>query len=314
MPAETVQCYFRGKFMPFAEAKVGVMTHALNYGTGVFEGIRAYWNAEQEQLYLLKVREHYDRLRHSCRIMRIKLPHGVDELCDITRQLVEMNGYREDVYVRPLAFQDEETITPRLHDVSDALAIYTVPMGAYIDVEAGVRVAVSSWRRMDDNMIPPRAKVTGLYVNSALAKTEALENGFDEAIMLTQAGYVSEGSAENIFLLIDGKLVTPSPSQHILMGITRAAVIELAGKELGIETVERQIGRSELYVADEVMLVGTGAQISPVVEIDRRAVGSGGVGAVTAQLQRIYFDAVRGNNPKYASWSVPVYKEGAPTE
>ena len=227
-------------------------------------------------------------------------------------RLVEMNGYREDVYIRPLAFQDEETITPRLHDVSDALAIYTSPMGAYIDVEAGVRVAVSSWRRMDDNMIPPRAKVTGLYANSALAKTEALENGFDEAIMLTQAGYVSEGSAENIFLLINGKWVTPAASENILMGITRDAVMELAREELGIETVERQVGRSELYIADEVILVGTGAQISPVIEIDRRPVGCGGIGPVTAQLQRIYFGAVRGNNPKYASWSVPVYPDGAP--
>ncbi len=312
MPADTVQCYFRGKFMPFAEAKVGVMTHALNYGTGVFEGIRAYWNADREQLYLLKMREHYDRLHGSCRIMRIKLPHDVDELCEITRRLVEMNGYREDVYIRPLAFQDEETIMPRLHDVSDALAIYTNPMGAYIDIEAGVRVAVSSWRRMDDNMIPPRAKVTGLYANSALAKTEALENGFDEAIMLTQAGYVSEGSAENIFLLIGDTLVTPAPSENILMGITRDAVMELARAELGIETVERQVGRSELYIADEVILVGTGAQISPVIEIDRRPVGTGGIGPVTAQLQRIYFDVVRGNNPKYASWSVPVYPDGAP--
>ena len=254
MPAATVQCYFRGEFIPFAEAKVGVMTHALNYGTGVFEGIRAYWNADRGQLYLLKMQEHYDRLHRSCRMMRIKLPHDVDELCEITRQLVEMNGYREDVYIRPLAFQDEETITPRLHDVSDALTIYTNPMGAYIDVEAGVRVAVSSWRRMDDNMIPPRAKVTGLYVNSALAKTEALENGFDEAIMLTQAGHVSEGSAENIFLLIKGEWVTPAPSENILMGITRDAVMELAREELGIETVERQVGRSELYVADEVIL------------------------------------------------------------
>ena len=312
MPADTVQCYFRGKFIPFAEAKVGVMTHALNYGTGVFEGIRAYWNADREQLYLLKMQEHYDRLHRSCRMMRITLPHDVDELCEITRQLVEMNGYREDVYIRPLAFQDEETITPRLHDVQDALTIYTNPMGAYIDVEAGVRVAVSSWRRMDDNMIPPRAKVTGLYVNSALAKTEALENGFDEAIMLTQAGYVSEGSAENIFLLINGEWVTPAASENILMGITRDAVMELAREELGIDTVERQVGRSELYVADEVILTGTGAQISPVIEIDRRPVGSGSIGPVTARLQRIYFDAVRGNNPKYASWSVPVYQDGAP--
>ena len=298
--------------MPFSEAKIGVMTHALNYGTGVFEGIRAYWNEGQDQLYLLKMREHYERLQQSCRIMRMELPHTIDELCEITRQLAEMNGYRQDIYIRPLAFQDEETITPRLHDVSDAFALYMVPMGNYIDVEAGIRVAVSSWRRMDDNMIPPRAKVTGLYVNSALAKTEALENGFDEAIMLTQAGYVSEGSAENIFLLIDNTLVTPSSSQNILMGITRASVIEIAREELGIETVERPVGRSELYVADEVMLTGTGAQISPVIEIDRRLVGSGDVGPITARLQHIYFDAVRGDHPKYTSWSVPVYKDDAP--
>ena len=313
MPADPLQCFFRGQYMPFSEAKVGVMTHALNYGTGVFEGIRAYWNDDEEQIYLLKMREHYERLHRSCRVMRIELPHSVDELCEITHELLRRNGYREDVYVRPLAFKDQEMIGVRLHDVSDAFAIYTAPMGAYIEVERGIRVAVSSWRRMDDNMIPPRAKVTGLYVNSALAKTEAIENGFDEAIMLTQAGLVSEGSAENIFLLIDGTLVTPAPSEHILMGITRAAVMELASDELGLETVERQVGRSELYGADEVMLVGTGAQISPVVEIDRRPIGTGDIGPVTAQLQRIYFGAVRGENPKYASWCRAVYPGRAPT-
>lgn len=307
MSEPRLQAFFNGEFRPFADCKVGVMTHALNYGTGVFEGIRGYWNSDHRQLYLLKMPDHYQRFHRSCRVMRMRLSYSVDQLCDITLRLVEMNGYREDVYVRPLVFKSSELITPKLHDVAESFVIYTNPMGNYIEIERGIRCAVSSWRRIGDNMIPPGAKVTGLYVNSALAKTEALENGYDEAIMLTNAGYVSEGSAENLFLLSGGSLHTPATSENILVGITRGVVMQLAQEELGIATVERQIARTELYGADEVFLCGTGAQISPVVEIDRRAIGDGTVGPVAAELQRIYFDAVRGRTPKYAGWCTPVY-------
>ena len=311
MSQSEMQCFFKGRFMPFAEARVGVMTHALNYGTGCFEGIRAYWNADHEQLYLLKAGEHFERLHRSCRVLRIKLPYSVAELADIAEEVVRRNGYREDVYVRPLAFKSTEMIGVRLHDVEDALCIYTAPMGNYIEIDNGIRCGVSSWRRIADNMIPPAAKVTGLYVNSALAKTEAIENGYDEAIMLTDAGYVSEGSAENIFLVIGGQIVTPARAENILIGITRQAVIQLAQEELGLEVVERQVARSELYTADEVFLCGTGAQISPVIEIDRRPIGEGTVGPVSRRLQDVYFGAVRGLNPKYAAWLRPVYERPA---
>lgn len=305
--ADEIFCYFNGEFIPLADAKVGVMTHALNYGTGCFEGIRAYWNAEEKQLYILKLREHYNRLRNSCRILSMTLPHDVDTLCKLTTELVRRNQYQQDVYIRPLVYKSSEVVGVRLHGIKDGFVIYTVPMGDYINVDKGIRVCVSSWRRVDDSMVPARAKVTGIYINSALAKSEAVLDGYDESIMLTADGHVSEGSAENLFLVINGELVTPPVSDNILIGITRSAVFELAREELGMRVVERTIDRTELYVADECFFCGTGAQISPVVEIDRRPVGTGDVGPVTSKLQQTYFDAVRGKNKKYSNWLTPIY-------
>jgi branched-chain amino acid aminotransferase len=296
-----------GEYVPLADARISVMTHAFNYGTATFEGLRGYWNAAEEQIYLFRMREHYERLWLSCRLLRIQPRYSVDELGDITTELVARNGYREDVYVRPLAYKSQEVLGVRLHQLEDDLSIFTAPFGPYLEVEKGIRVCVSSWRRIADTMIPPQAKVTGLYVNSALAKSEANESGFDEAILLTQEGTVSEGSAENIFLVKDGALITPPPAEHILIGITRGTIIQVAREELGIPTVERPIGRAELYLADELFLCGTGAQISPVVEVDRRPVGNGEVGAVTHRLQELYFGIVRGCNPKYAHWCRGVY-------
>ncbi|HVG96451.1 MAG TPA: branched-chain amino acid transaminase [Chloroflexota bacterium] len=300
------QCFFEGRYVPFAEARVGVMTHALNYGTACFEGIRAYWNEAHGQLYVVKLEAHVERLRRSCRFMRIELAPTAAELAEIVLQVLRRSRYQEDVYIRPLAYKSGELIGVRLHDVADALCVFAAPMGNYVET-GGIRCGVSSWRRVEDNMIPPGAKITGGYVNSALAKTEAVENGYDEAIMLTAAGYVSEGSAENVFLVVDGRLVTPTPAEHLLVGVTRSAVIELARQELGMEVVERQVGRSELYNADELFLCGTGAQISPVVSVDRRPVGDGAVGPISERLQHLYFQAVRGEAPRYASWVRPVY-------
>jgi branched-chain amino acid aminotransferase len=257
------QCFFKGRFVPFAEAKVGVMTHAFNYGTGCFEGIRAYWNASQGQLHVVKLEAHITRLERSCRFLRIGLPYTADALAAIVLDLLRRNGYREDVYIRPLAYKSTEMIGVRLHDVADELCVFASPMGNYVET-GGIRCGVSSWRRVEDTMIPPAAKITGGYVNSALAKTEAVDNGYDEAIMLTAAGHVSEGSAENVFLFAGGRLITPAPSDHILVGVTRAAVIELGRAELGLAVEERAIGRSELYSADEVFLCGTGAQMTGV--------------------------------------------------
>jgi branched-chain amino acid aminotransferase len=301
------EVYFKGKFVPFAEAKVGVMTHAFNYGTGVFEGIRGYWNPGRKQMFILKLQEHYERLASSCKIMKISLRHSGDELCKITLELAKRNGYKEDVYIRPLAYKSSEVIGLGLSGLDDDLTIFLAPFGEYLDVSAGIRVCTSTWWRIEDNCIPARAKITGAYVNSSLAKAEAIENGFAEALMFSSDGHLSEGTGENAFIMRHGKLITPPFSDNILEGITRSCLLTLIKDELGIEVVERSIDRTELYIADEMFLCGTGAQISPVVEIDRRLVGDGKVGSTTKKLQKLYFDAVKGDNPKYSGWLSPVY-------
>ena len=300
--------FFQKKFVPLSEAKIGVMTHALHYGTAIFEGIRGNWNSKNKQIYLFRLREHYERLEKGCRVMKINLHHSVDDLCRITVELAEKCGFQEDIYVRPLAYKSSEALGVRLHNLEDDFVVFPIPWGPYLDMEKA-RCAVSSWHRPADNVIPPQVKITGLYANNALAKTEAIENGYDEAIMLSPDGHVSEGSGENIFLVMDGKLVTPASYNNILMGITRSTVIELAQEELGIEIIERQIDRSELYTADECFLTGTAAHITPVAEIDQRQVGNGEVGKITKKLQVIYADVIKGNNRKYLKWCTPVYNE-----
>lgn len=302
----TPYAFFQGEMMPLADAKIGLMTHAFNYGTAVFEGIRANWNAEQETLYLFRAREHLQRLRKSARVLMMDLRYSDDDLLDLTRQLVMNSGFREDLYVRPMVYKSQEVLGVRLHDVEDDLLIYCAPFGPYLDLDAGIRCCTSSWRRADDTSIPVRAKVNGVYINSALAKTEAHNHGYEEAIMLNADGHVAEGSGENIFMLQDGALVTPPSSDNILVGITRATVIELAQAELGLPTVERSIDRSELYVADEVFMTGTAAHVTPILEIDNRPVGDGGIGAVSGELQKLFFDAILGRLPQYERWLIPI--------
>ncbi len=303
----TPYAYFKKQIMPLANAKLGIMTHAFNYGTAVFEGIRGNWNEEEQQIYAFRVKEHYDRLRKSCRIMRIEFPYSDEELHSLTIKLVEMSGYREDIYIRPLAYKSSEVLGVRLHNLEDDFLIFVQPFGPYLDSEKGIRCCTSSWRRVEDTGIPARAKITGLYANSALAKTEAQLNGFDEAVMLDERGHVSEGSGENIFIVENGKLITPPPSSNILVGITRETVMILARQELGLETVERDIDRSELYVADEFFMTGTAAHLTPVVEMDHRPIGTGKVGPLTARLSELYFDVIRGKNAKDAHWCQPCY-------
>jgi branched-chain amino acid aminotransferase len=302
----TPHAYFQKRFVPLEEAKIGIMTHAFLYGTATFEGIRGNWNEEREQIYIFRLRDHFQRLHKSCRILRIDLPYSVDELCDMTVKLVEMCGYREDVYVRPIAYKSSEVIGLRMHDLDDDFLIFVAPFGPYLDVEKGIRCMTSTWRRVPDMGIPARAKVNGLYVNSALAKTEAQENGFDEAIMLNDDGHVSEGSGENIFLVEDGRLITPPVSDNILVGITRDTAISLARDELSVDTIERQIDRSELYVADECFMTGTAAHISAVVDVDRRPISDGRTGPVTAELQQRYFSVLHGLTEKYDHWLTAV--------
>ncbi len=301
-------CYFRGGFVPLGEANVSIMTHAFMYGTAVFEGVRAYWNEEHEQLYVLKAREHIERIRNSSKVMFMDegLP-PTDEWVGLIVELCRRNGFRQDAYIRPSVYKSTEAIGVRLHALAHDFYIVATPFGAYIDTDKGIRCMTSSWRRTADIAIPARGKIVGAYVNSAFAKTEAMLDGYDEAIVLSWDGHVSEGSAENLFMVRDGLLVTPPVTDEILEGITRAGVMQIA-KDLGITVVERAIDRTELYVAEEVFLCGTGAQISPVIEIDHRKVGSGAPGIMGLEIQQTYFDAVRGNLPQYRHWVTPVYE------
>jgi branched-chain amino acid aminotransferase len=303
----TPYAYFQKQIIPLADAKIGIMTHAFNYGTGVFEGIRGNWNEDQEQVYVFRIKEHFDRLRRSSRIMQIDFPYTNEELSSTVTKLVEMGGFREDVYIRPLAYKSSEVLGVRLHDLEDDLLIFVAPFGPYLDIEKGARCQTSSWRRVADTGIPARAKITGIYANSALAKTEAQLNGFDEAIMLDERGHISEGSGENIFVVMDGVIYTPPPSSDILVGITRDTVMTLAREELGIPVVERDIDRTELYTADECFMTGTAAHVTPVVELDRRAIGDGKMGPVSREMVRLYFDIIKGKNAKYAHWCTPCY-------
>jgi branched-chain amino acid aminotransferase len=299
--------FFKGEFVPIEEAKVSIMTHGFNYGTGCFEGIRAYWNPEGEQLYVFRMREHYERMHRSCRILRIHLAHGVEELNQITLELLRKEGYRQDVYIRPLAYKADEVIGVRLHDLTDDFAMFAVPFGRYIEREEGAHVCVSSWRRMDDNATPARAKITGGYINSAFAKTDAILGGYDEALVLTETGHISEGSAENFFMVRNGDLITPPVTSNILEGITRDTIIELAREEMGLRTIERSIDRSEIYICEEAFLTGTGVQVAAITQVEHRPIGSGVIGPIVSHLRELYFDVVRGKNPKYRHWCTPVY-------
>jgi branched-chain amino acid aminotransferase len=300
--------FFRdGEFLPADQGFVSVRAHGFAYGTGCFEGIRGYWNEQDQQVYLFRLREHYERLHRSCKILQASLPYTVDELIEISRELVRRNGQRHDVYLRPVVYKSDITLGVRLHDIQDSFLLTSEPVGNYVDI-TGLRCLVSSWRRIDDNAIPARAKICGSYVNSAFAKSEALQNGFDEAIMLTNEGKVSEGSAANIFLLVNGEFVTPAPTENILLGLTRDTVIQLGRREFNRITRERKVDRTELYTADEIFLCGTGVQIAPVISVDHRPIGTGQVGPIAQQLQDLYFDIVRGKRPEYRDeWCTPVY-------
>jgi branched-chain amino acid aminotransferase len=298
----TAYAFFQGGYVPLSEAKVGIMTHALHYGTGIFEGIRGNWNPEKEVTYIFRLREHYERLLRGCRLLMIDIPYSLEDLCNITVELIERCGYTEDLYIRPLAYKSAERVANlKLQDLDNDFCLIAVPFGSYLGTDI-LRCCTSSWRRVDDPMIPARFKISGIYVNSILAKTEATLAGFDEAIILNQDGHVCEGSGENIFLAIDGKLYTPPLEDNVLPGITRDTVMQLAQSELGIEVAERTIDRSEIYMADECFLTGTAAHLTPVVEVDNRKIRDGAVGPISEKLQKMYFDIVVGKDPKYIHW------------
>ena len=297
--------FFRGNYVPLSQAKVSVMTHALHYGTGVFEGIRGNWNEEQGKVNIFRLREHYERLLRGSRLLMLNIPYSAEELCDITVELVERNEHSQDIYIRPLVYKSAEMVANlKLQELESDFTLITVPFGNYLGSDL-LRCCTSSWRRVDDPMIPARLKICGIYVNSILAKTEATLAGFDEAIILNQDGHVCEGSGENLFVVSEGRMITPSLEDNVLPGITRDTVIQLAQSELGLDVLERSIDRSELYLADEVFLTGTAAHLTPVVELDHRPIADGKAGPVSSKLQKMYFDIVVGRTEKYRHWCTP---------
>lgn len=298
--------YFDGRFVPLAEAKVSILTHALHYGTGVFEGIRGYWDGAQHELFLVRAVEHFARWKRNCGILRIHVPPDAHELADITGELCRRNGFETNVYIRPLAYKSAPRVGVSPDD-QDAFTIIAIPFGAYLDSRNGLHAGVVSWRRVEDNAIPGRAKICGAYVNSALASDEARRNGFDEAIFLSESGHVAEGATCNIFMVRAGRLITPPPSDNILEGITRACIMDLARREMKLEVLERSIDRSELYVCDELFFTGTAVEVGPITHVDHRPVGTGELGSVTLKLKELYEQATRGYLPAYQHWLEPVY-------
>jgi branched-chain amino acid aminotransferase len=299
--------YFAGRYMPLGEAKVGILTHALHYGTGVFEGIRGYWDEAEQELFVMRPQEHFERWKRNCTLLRIDVPKTAEELCEITLELARRNALRTNLYVRPIAYKSAERIGVSCDD-QDSYAVVALPFGEYLHGEKGLHAGVSSWRRIEDNAIPARGKLCGAYVNSALASDEARQCGFDEAILLNESGHVAEGATCNIFMVRKGKLITPAATENVLEGITRDSVMELAQRELGLLVVERPIDRSELYMCDEMFFTGTAVGLAPVVRVDHRPVGTGTIGAVTRGLQQLYFDATRGHLSAYRNWLAPVYQ------
>ena len=299
--------HFGGKYIPLADARVSILTHALHYGTGVFEGIRAHWEESAQELFVLRPREHFERWKRNCGVLRIEVPLSPEELCAVTLELMRRNEFRTNVYIRPIAYKCAERIGVA-PDEQDAFAIVAVPFGEYLHAEKGLHAGVSSWRRIEDNAIPARAKICGAYANSALASDEARRSGFDEAILLDENGHVAEGATCNLFMARKGKLITPPVTDNVLEGITRDCVMTLAARELGIEVVERSIDRSELYVCDELFLTGTAVGLAPVVRVDHRPVGDGAIGPLTRRLVQLYFDATRGHLPVYRKWLMGVYQ------
>lgn len=304
---QTRFAFFNDQIVPIEEAKVSVMTHSFNYGTGVFGGIRAYWSDAEGQLFIFRPLDHFKRFLQSCSLMRIELKYSAEQLTEILGELLRTEGFRENAYIRPIAYKADEIIGVKLHDLEDAVTIFSTPIGRYVENEEGAHVCFSAWRRVDDNAIPARGKIVGAYANSALIKTDAHLAGFDDAIVLNNDGHISELSAANIFIVRDGVAITPSVNSNTLEGIVRRTLIQLLRDDLGIEVVERDIDRTEVYLADEIFACGTGVQITSITRVEHRQIGSGEIGAITQQLRELFFKVVSGKVEKYRHWLTPVY-------
>lgn len=298
--------YFDGAFRPEKEATVSVRSRALNYGLGCFAGIRGYRSDDGNQVNVFRLDRHVRRLESSARILRLRLPGPPDEVAALIVELLRRNEMRGDVYIRPIVFSNSNELSPILDSETSATAIFCLPFGRYLSSEP-IDVGVSSWRRVRETAIPARAKATAGYLNSALARREAMDHGYAEAILLTEEGRVSEGSAEHVFIVRDGCLISPPSTEDNLDGITRQSLISLAREDLGIPFIERPIGRTELYVAEEMFLCGTGAEITAVRSVDHRTLADGQMGPVTRRLSERFEDVVRGRIPARSEWLTPVW-------
>lgn len=303
----TTVAYFEGQFVPIEAAKVSVMNNTLHYGTGCFGGLRAYWNAEHEQLYAFRLIDHFERFLNSAKLLHMRLPYSAEQLVELVLELLRREGWRQNVYIRPIAYKDSGIYEVWLHNMTDRVAIFSQEIGNYLRKEVGIKVCVSSWRRVDDTAIPARGKINGTYVNSALAKTDAVLSGFDEAIVLNQDGHVSEATAANFMMVRKGVLITPPITSNLLEGITRRSLLQLAREELGIEVMERDIDRSELYMADEAFFCGTGVQMAAISSIDHRTVGDGNIGPIAQALGDLQYRVLTGQEAAYMDWLSPVY-------
>jgi branched-chain amino acid aminotransferase len=301
--------YFKGKIVTYSKAKVGTLTHALNYGTAAFGGLRAYWNEKEKQLFIFRANDHYRRFLNSAKLLCMQLEHTPATLTQLTVDLLRVDGYQQNIYIRPLAYKSDEVIGVKLHGLHEELTICALPFERYLDDDTNASVTISSWRRVDDNIIPARGKISGAYANSAFIKTDAVRAGFDEALVLTQEGHISEGSAMNFFMLRDGVLITPPVTENILEGITRRSVIEMVRQELNLTIQERPVDRTEVYLCDELFLTGTAAQITAVTSVDHRSVGNGEMGPITTSLYHLFQDILHGRVPRYHHWLTPVYEK-----
>jgi branched-chain amino acid aminotransferase len=302
----STHAFFEGKIVPWSEAKINIATHGFLYGTSVFSGMRGYWNEEKKKLFVFRPFDHYQRLLNSARMMAMEIPYDEERLIDLTMDLLRTDNWKQDVYLRPTIYKSDMGIGVRLHNLKDEFCMFVMPFEKYVSNDTNAHVTFSSWRRIDDNAIPARGKIAGAYANSALIKTDANRAGFDEALALDGNGHVSEGSAMNIFIVRDGVVITPPVTDNILEGITRRSVIELARNELGLEVVERSIDRTEVFVAEEMFMTGTAAQIVSVTQIDHRPIGIGKMGPITTRLRDMFDDVVHARNPKYKNWSLEV--------
>ena len=299
--------YVDGEILRYADARIGLLTHALHYGTACFEGIRAYWNPDVRQLFVLQGFSHFDRLHRSARVLEMSVPRDTHELVAITVDLLRRNEIHGDAYIRPILFKSSEVINPAMDGLAESFAIYVTAFGRHADSEMGMRCMVSARRKIPDASIPTRAKITGTYVNAALARSEARRHGFDDAIQLTTDGRVSEASVANVFMVRDRVLSTPPVTDGILEGITRRLLMEMIREELQLPVVERSIDPRELYGCDELFLCGTGVEVLPVTDVGGRQVGDGRMGRVTRELRQRYFRAVRGYVPGHQDWLTAVY-------